>query len=71
MLEALTRVPSGPEVLPFVRLYHGQPSQCMWEDDEGVVHRIRQREGGEQGDSPMPLLTTCSTGCCESQDGRR
>ena len=56
MLEALTRVPGGLKVLPFVRLFHGQPSQFMWEDDEGVVHRIRQGEGGEQGDSLMPLL---------------
>ena len=56
MLEALTRVPGGPKVLPFVRLFYGQPSQYMWEDDEGVVHRIRQGEEGEQGDSLMPLL---------------
>ena len=56
MLEALTRVPGGPEVLPFVRLFYGQPSQYAWEDDEGVVHRIRQGEGREQGDSLMPLL---------------
>ena len=57
MLEALTRVPGGPKVLPFVRLFCGQPSQYMWEDDKGVVHRIRQGEGEEQGDSLMPLFS--------------
>ena len=56
MLEALTRVPGGPEVLPFVRLFYGQSFQCMWEDGEGVVHRIRQGELGEQGYSLMPLF---------------
>ena len=56
MLEALTRVLGGPKVLPSVRLFYGQPSQYMWEDDEGVVHRIRQGEGREQGDSLMPRL---------------
>ena len=28
----------------------------LWDDNEGTVHRIPQREGGEQGDALMPLL---------------
>ena len=49
MLEAFTHVPGGSEVLLFLHLFFcGQPSQYMWED-EGVVHRIRQGEGGDQG----------------------
>ena len=29
----------------------------LWEDEEGVVHRIVQAEGGEQGDPLMPALS--------------
>ena len=34
----------------------GSPSEYLWEDDAGTVHRIPQGEGGEQGDALMPLL---------------
>ena len=54
--EALARLPGGSKVLPFVRLFYGRPSQYLWEDSEGVVHRIAQGEGKEQGDALMPLL---------------
>ena len=43
-------------MLPFVRLFYGTPSSYLWEDDAGTVHRVRQGEGGEQGDALMPLL---------------
>ena len=43
-------------MLPFVRMFFGAPSEYLWEDDSGTVHRIPQGEGGEQGDSMMPLL---------------
>ena len=33
-----------------------QPSTFLWRDDAGVVHRIVQAEGGEQGDPLMPAL---------------
>ena len=33
-----------------------KPSAYLWEDAEGVVLRIHQGEGGEQGDPLMPLL---------------
>ena len=56
MLRGLCRVPDGPEALPFVRMFYGQASVYLWEDDEGTVHDIHQNEGGEQGDALMPLL---------------
>ena len=34
----------------------GGPSVHLWEDDSGVVHHIRQGEGGDQWDPLMPLL---------------
>ena len=56
MLEGLRRVEGGDQVVPFVRMFHGSPSEYLWEDATGVVHRIPQGEGGEQGDPLMPLL---------------
>ena len=56
MLEGLEKVPGGSAVLPFVRLFYSSPSKYLWEDDEGVRHTIHQGEGGEQGDTLMPLL---------------
>ena len=49
MLEGLCRIPGGEQVLPFVRMFYGSPSVHLWEDDSGVVHHIRQGEGGDQG----------------------
>ena len=43
--------------LPFVCMFYGSPSECLWEDNEGVVHRIPQGEGGEQGDASVFFLT--------------
>ena len=56
MLEALMRVEGGPAIMPFVRMFYGQPSSYLWEGDDGTVHHIEQGEGGEQGDPLMPLL---------------
>ena len=56
MLEALARMPGGAAALPFVRFFHGQPSQYLWEDAEGIVHTVAQGEEGEQGDPSCPLL---------------
>ena len=42
--------------LPFVCMFYGSPSEYLWEDNEGVVHRIPQGEGGEQEHALMPLL---------------
>ena len=46
MLEALATVDGGPAVLPFVRVFHGQHSTYLWEDQEGLIHRIGH--GGER-----------------------
>ena len=56
MLDGLRQVEGGPASLPFVRMFHGTPSEHLWEDSDGVVHSIPQGEGGEQGDPMMPLL---------------
>ena len=56
MLLGLELVPGGLAASPFVRLFYSEPSAYIWEDDDGVVHTIRQGEGGEQGDKIMPLL---------------
>ena len=44
MLEGL-RVEGGSSALPFVRLFHGTLSKCLWEDGTGTVHTI-SRGGG-------------------------
>ncbi len=56
MLSALSQLPGASATLPFVKMWYGQPSNYLWEDDEGQAHRIPQGEGGEQGDALMPLL---------------
>ena len=56
MLQALMSIESGSAAILFVRMFHGQASTNLWEDNEGHVHRIEQGEGGEQGDPMMPLL---------------
>ena len=56
MLSGLRNMEGGAKLLPFVAQFYGQPSQYIWEDDEGVCHTIPQGEGGEQGDPLMPAL---------------
>ena len=58
MLSGLRSMEGGDTLLPFVSQFYGQPSQYLWEDDEGrrVCHTIPQGEGGEQGDPLMPAL---------------
>ena len=56
MLLGLMAVEGGPQLLPFVRTFYGQPSVFLWEDEVGDVHQIHQGEGGEHGDPLMPLL---------------
>ena len=56
MMTGLLRVEGGSAALPFVRMFYGAPSEYLWEDSCGTVHRIPQGEGGEQGDALMPLL---------------
>ena len=56
MMDGLLQVEGGLATLPFVTMFYGTPSEYLWEDSSGVVHSIRQGEGGEQGDPMMPLL---------------
>ena len=48
-------MPGGSQAL-HVRLFYGQLSRYLWEDESGNVHHTHQGEGGEQGDAFMPLL---------------
>ena len=56
MLEGLAQVDGGAATVPLVRMFHGSPSQYLWDDDHGVSHTIPQGEGGEQGYAMMPSL---------------
>ena len=56
MLRGLLGIEDGGRVLPFVRMFYGQRSIFLWEDEVGDVHDIHQGEGGKQGDPLMPLL---------------
>ena len=51
------------EALPFVRLFCGQPSTYLWEDDDNIVHSIPQGEEGERGDPLMPLRVILAHTC--------
>ena len=68
MLRGLMSLPSGGRLLPFVRMFCGQPSVFLWEDETGEVHHIQQGEGGEQGDPLMPLLTLSPSACSSFAD---
>ena len=52
----LHNVPELQGLLPFVWSIYARPTTYIWEDSEGLKHRIVQAEGGEQGDPLMPLL---------------
>ena len=47
---------AAPELVPFVRLFYGQPSTYCWWDNEGNCRNIAQGEGCEQGDPLAPAL---------------
>ena len=46
----------APALLPFVRLFYGQPSVYCWWDASGTCRNIHQAEGCEQGDALAPAL---------------
>ena len=48
--------PSLSPLVPFVRLFYGEPSEYLWEDSDGNARPVQQGEGGEQGDPLMPAL---------------
>ena len=51
MLQALMRIEGGPAVMPSVRMFCGQASPCLWEDDEGVVHKQGRRRAERPHDA--------------------
>ena len=48
MMRGLLEVEGGGAALPFVRMFYGSPSEYLWEDDGGTVHRIPQGEGASR-----------------------
>ena len=42
----------------FVTMFYGSPSEYWWEDNEGMVHRIQQSEGGARGRFDAILVRT-------------
>ena len=56
MFRGLADMVDGEKIIPFVRQFHDNPSTYLWENDTGDVRRVRQSEGGEQGDPLMPSL---------------
>ena len=61
MLAGLLLMEGGDRMLPFVRLFHSDPSVFLWEDDLGTVHHIVQGEG--KGTHSCP--------CCSVLDNMR
>ena len=57
MLSKLLEVLALQGLLPFARFAYGETTTCVWEDEEGVRHQIRQGEGGEEGDSLILLFS--------------
>ena len=55
MFRGLADMVDGEKIIPFVRQFYDSPSTFLWEDDTGDVRRVRQGEGGEQGDPLMPV----------------
>ena len=56
MLSGLMGMRESEQLLPFAKLFFGDPSTYLWEDEVGDVHHIHQGEVGEQGDALMPML---------------
>ena len=56
MFEALQGNAELRDLIPFVRLWYGQQSLYLWQDEAGTVRQVRQGEGVEQGDALAPAL---------------
>ena len=56
MLSGLMDMEEGDRLLPFSVLFYSDRSTFLWDDEVGDTHKIRQGEGGDQGDAWMPLL---------------
>ena len=62
LLRKLHQVASA--LLPFVRLFYGQPSVYCWWDASGTCRDIHQAEGCEQGDALAPALLALGQHVC-------
>ena len=74
MLRGWMGIEDGGKVLPFVRTFHGQPSNSIWENEVGDVHDILQGRGRARGPAHASTVLFCTTrrvGCCCRSDGRR
>ena len=58
MLTKLASLERASRILPFGKLFYGEPSEYLWENAEGVVQKILQGEGGEQG-GPVDATIIC------------
>ena len=56
MLGKLRELLTAGNILPFVWLSYGRPSEYIWTDEAGEDRTVRQCEGGEQGDPLMTVL---------------
>ena len=54
MMEGLLRMEDGDQILPFVRMFYGNPSTHWWEDEMGVTQNIPQGEGGSKAIPSCP-----------------
>ena len=55
-LSAAHYIDGGGEILLFVSSLNEKPSSNLWENGLGEMCDLQQGEGGEQGDSLMPML---------------
>ena len=65
MLEGLVGVAGGEQVLPFVKLFYGSPSEYMWEDENGTTQIIPPGRKGKKRCVDASLVrswTTCRVG---------
>ena len=56
VFEGLRRDERLESLIPYVRLFYGSQSTCLFYDAAGEAHVVEQAEGGEQGDPLMPGL---------------
>ena len=74
MLAGLLQMESGNKMLPFVRLFHSDPSVFLWGDDREQFTTFCRAIVGNKGTTHAPVVlfwTTCDTGCCGREVGNR
>ena len=70
MFQGVADMVDGEKIIPFVRQFYDSPSQFLWQDDMGEVHKVIQGEGGEQGDRAHPRGLVRCIWCWSSNCGR-